>query len=64
MTVVFEATKATDIHVKLAALQCLVKIMSVYYEYMESYMNSAQSITLEAMRSEAEEVKHVFQHIL
>ncbi len=26
------------IKVKVAALQCLVKIMSLYYQYMESYM--------------------------
>ena len=65
MQVVCEATQATDIQVKVAALQCLVKIMSLYYQYMESYMGPALfAITLEAMKSEAEEVKHVFQHIL
>ena len=65
MQVVCEATQATDIQVKVAALQCLVKIMSLYYQYMESYMGPALfAITLEAMKSEAEEVKQVFQHIL
>ena len=26
------------LQVKVAALQCLVKIMSLYYQYMEAYM--------------------------
>ena len=32
MQVVCEATVTTDVKVKVAALQCLVKIMSLYYQ--------------------------------
>jgi len=41
MEVVCEATQSTDTSVKVAALQCLVKIMSLYYQYMEPYMGQA-----------------------
>ena len=41
MQVVCEATQSTDVHVKTAALQCLVKIMSLHYSYMEAYMGPA-----------------------
>ena len=57
MQVVCEATQSEDIQAKVAALQCLVKIMSLYYQYMEAYMGQALfAITLEAMKSETEEV--------
>jgi len=57
MQVVCEATVTTDVKVKVAALQCLVKIMSLYYQYMESYMGPALfAITLEAMKSDEDEV--------
>jgi len=59
MQVVCEATQATDVQVKVAALQCLVKIMSLYYQFMESYMGPALfAITLEAMKSDIDEVKY------
>jgi importin subunit beta-1 len=58
MQVVCEATQATDVQVKVAALQCLVKIMSLYYQFMESYMGPALfAITLEAMKSDIDEVR-------
>lgn len=57
MQVVCEATQSTDTQVKVAALQCLVKIMSIYYQYMEHYMGPALfAITMEAMKSEIDEV--------
>merc|ERR1719394_1183266 len=57
MQVVCEATVATDTQVKVSALQCLVKIMSLYYQYMETYMGPALfAITLEAMKSQIDEV--------
>lgn len=57
MEVVCEATQSTDIQISVAALQCLVKILSLYYQYMEPYMAQALfPITLEAMRSENEQV--------
>lgn len=41
MEVLCEATLSTDTQIKVAALQCLVKIMSLYYQHMESYMAPA-----------------------
>ncbi|KAG1714873.1 Importin subunit beta-1 [Nymphon striatum] len=61
MQVVCEASQSTcsqvvDLQVRVAALQCLVKIMSLYYQYMEHYMGPALfAITLEAMKSDVEE---------
>lgn len=53
MEVVCEATQSTDTQICVAALQCLVKIMSLYYKYMEPYMAQALfPITLEAMKSD------------
>lgn len=57
MQVVCEATQASDMGIRVAALQCLVKIMSLYYHYMEHYMGPALfAITMEAMKSENDEV--------
>ena len=54
---VCEATQSEDCQVKVAALQCLVRIMSLYYQYMEAYMGQALfAITLDAMKSEMDEV--------
>ena len=41
MQVVCEATQCNCVPVQVAALQNLVKIMSLYYQYMESYMGPA-----------------------
>lgn len=41
MQVVCEATQCQDKGVKVLALQCLVKIMSLYYQFMEKYMVAA-----------------------
>ncbi|XP_019853838.1 PREDICTED: importin subunit beta-1 isoform X2 [Amphimedon queenslandica] len=52
MQVVCEATQCPNEEVVIAALQNLVKIMSLYYSYMEAYMGPALfAITLEAMQS-------------
>ncbi|XP_012277181.2 importin subunit beta-1 [Orussus abietinus] len=57
MEVVCEATQSSNTQVRVAALQCLVKIMSLYYQYMEPYMGPALfPITLEAMKCEIDEV--------
>lgn len=57
MEVVCEATQSPDTQIKVAALQCLVKIMSLYYQYMEPYMAQALfPITLEAMKSDNDAV--------
>ena len=41
MQVVCEATQCADESVQVVALQNLVKIMSLYYQYMEAYMGPA-----------------------
>lgn len=57
MQVVCEATQSLNVQIKVAALQCLVKIMSLYYQYMEHYMGPALfAITLEAMKSDTDEI--------
>ncbi len=57
MQVVCEASQSTDVQVKVAALQCLVRIMSLYYQHMETYMGPALfAITLDAMKSDIDEV--------
>ena len=57
MQVVCETTQATESKIRVAALQCLVKIMSLYYQHMEAYMGPALfAITLDAMKSDEDEV--------
>lgn len=57
MQVVCESTNSNDQRVKVAALQCLGKIMSLYYEHMMAYMGNALfQITLAAMKSSEPEV--------
>ena len=41
MQVICEATQSTDPAIAVPALQCLVRIMSLYYRYMEAYMAPA-----------------------
>lgn len=58
MQVVCEATQSPETKVRVAALQCLVKIMSLYYQYMEHYMGPALfAITLESMRSKIDDIE-------
>eukprot|EP00099_Drosophila_melanogaster_P005270 NP_001246108.1 female sterile (2) ketel, isoform D [Drosophila melanogaster] len=57
MEVVCEATQCQDSQICVAALQCLVKIMTLYYQYMEPYMAQALfPITLAAMKSDNDAV--------
>lgn len=57
MEVVCESTQSADPQISVAALQCLVKISTLYYQYMEAYMGQALfPITLNAMKSENEQV--------
>ncbi len=39
--VICEATQSTDQHTAVAALQSLVKIAALYYDYLEQYMATA-----------------------
>ncbi|KAI8914839.1 hypothetical protein PhCBS80983_g00772 [Powellomyces hirtus] len=57
MTVVCEATRGATLEVQVAAFECLVKIMSLYYEHMEPYMNKAlKQLTLWGLKQEKEEI--------
>ncbi|XP_065576563.1 importin subunit beta-1-like [Artemia franciscana] len=57
MQVVCKATQSPNTKIKVSALQCLVKIMSLYYRYMEAYMGPAFfAISLEAMKSDIDEI--------
>ncbi|EFO86467.1 hypothetical protein CRE_25994, partial [Caenorhabditis remanei] len=57
MQVVCESTNSPDQRVKVAAIQCLVRIMQLYYEHMLPYMGNALfQITLGAMKSMEPEV--------
>lgn len=41
MQVVCEASQCPETPVKVVAMQCLVRIMSLYYQFMEQYMSPA-----------------------
>jgi importin subunit beta-1 len=41
MQIICEATQSSNDQIKVSALQNLVKIMNLYYEYMEAYMGQA-----------------------
>ena len=41
MQVVCEATQSSSLKIQVAALQNLVKILTLYYDYMEYYMGPA-----------------------
>lgn len=57
MEVVCESTQSPDTQISVAALQCLVKILTLYYQYMEAYMSQALfPITLEAMKSDNDQI--------
>lgn len=57
MQVVCEATQCPEKMVVVAALENLVKIMSLYYQYMEAYMGPALfAITLESMKSSEDDI--------
>lgn len=57
MEVVCETTQSSDTQICVAALQCLVKIMSLYYQYMQPYIGQALfPIALNAMKSESDEI--------
>lgn len=41
MQIICEATQSENSQIKVSALQNLVRIMNLYYEYMEPYMGPA-----------------------
>ncbi|CAD6186495.1 unnamed protein product [Caenorhabditis auriculariae] len=57
MQVACETTQSNDLKVKVAALQGLSRIVSLYYGYMDAYMaNALFPITIQAIKSEESEV--------
>lgn len=57
MQVICDATQFDESQVQVVALQCLVKIMSFYYKYMEAYMGPALfAITMKAIKSSNDDV--------
>uniref|UniRef100_A0AC35UBM6 Importin N-terminal domain-containing protein n=1 Tax=Rhabditophanes sp. KR3021 TaxID=114890 RepID=A0AC35UBM6_9BILA len=57
MQLVCDASQFTDTTVKVTALECLVKIMSLYYNFMQPYMGQALfPISVSAMNSGVPEV--------
>jgi len=57
MQIICEATQSTNDQIKISALQNLVKIMNLYYEFMEAYMGQALfAITVAAMKSPNDDV--------
>lgn len=57
MQVVCQASVAEDTQLKVAGLQNIVKIMSLYYQHMKAYMGNALfPICMEAMKSDVDEV--------
>ncbi|KAJ3358263.1 karyopherin beta [Allomyces javanicus] len=52
MQVVCEATQAPEVPVQIAAYQCLIKIVDLYYKYMELYLKKAlYGVTIFSMQS-------------
>jgi len=57
MQIICEATQSGNDLIKISALQNLVKIMNLYYEFMEAYMGPALfAITVAAMKSSNDDV--------
>lgn len=57
MQIICEATQCNNDQIKVSALQNLVKIMNLYYEFMEAYMGQALfAITVAAMKSPNDDV--------
>ena len=57
MRVICESTQTNISKLSVASLQCLSKIMSLYYKHMENYMSQALfAITLSALDSKDDQV--------
>lgn len=56
MTVVCNATICAEKKVKVTALQCCVKIVTLYYEHISAYIQSLFNITVDAMKSDDDDV--------
>ncbi|KAJ1945548.1 karyopherin Kap95, partial [Linderina pennispora] len=57
MQTVCEATQSPDVNVQVAAFECLVRIMQLYYDKMQFYMEKALfGLTVIGMKSEEEKI--------
>ncbi|XP_015763607.1 PREDICTED: importin subunit beta-1-like isoform X1 [Acropora digitifera] len=56
MEFVFEAIQSNETKLRVVALQNLAKIVSLYYEHMDDYMDEALSISISAIRSNCDQV--------
>jgi len=56
MQVLCEAAVEKDAKVRVAALECIVKIASLYYDKLSAYMQKLFNITLEAIKKDEDEV--------
>ncbi|RGB30737.1 armadillo-type protein [Rhizophagus diaphanus] len=57
MQIVCEATQSSDVNVQVAAFECLVRIMQIYYDKMRFYMEKALfGLTVLGMKNEDERV--------
>ncbi|CAJ0839829.1 6621_t:CDS:10 [Entrophospora sp. SA101] len=57
MQVVCEATQSSDVNVQVAAFECLVRIMQIYYDKMRFYMEKALfGLTVLGMKHDDERV--------
>eukprot|EP00906_Rhabdomonas_costata_P035092 RCo049324 len=53
---VCEGTQATDVRVREAAMQCLSKIVTLYYDKLKPYMQALFGVTLEAVRKDEQRI--------
>lgn len=56
MQVTCETAACTELAVRVASFECLVKIASLYYDKLGSYMQRLFNLTLEAIKKDTDEV--------
>eukprot|EP00771_Trimastix_marina_P000155 gnl/Trimastix_PCT/1163.p1 GENE.gnl/Trimastix_PCT/1163~~gnl/Trimastix_PCT/1163.p1 ORF type:complete len:870 (-),score=316.21 gnl/Trimastix_PCT/1163:3902-6289(-) len=56
MQVILETTQCQVTKIRTKAFECLVKVASLYYQHLPVYMEALFSLTLNAIKSDAEEV--------
>eukprot|EP00803_Ostreobium_quekettii_P001410 evm.model.scf_992.7 EVM.evm.TU.scf_992.7 scf_992:41153-48250(-) len=56
MQVICEGTICTDVRVRVASLECLVKIASDYYEVLPTYMTELYKLTVRTIQQDEEDV--------
>jgi len=56
MATICEATRRQNSKVRVAAYQCLVRVASLYYEHLANYMQTIFMLTLEAMKTDEDDV--------